>query len=383
MKKNEIYRAYGTDFVDLTLRLLEKAGLWEAVEQKAAALGTDPTELRIALKPNLVCCTPPETGATTHTQIAEAVLLFLRRHGCRRLRITEGSWVGDRTEDAFEYLGWNALAARLGAEVIDCQKQPSFWADCAGMELSLCECVRETDFLINLPVLKGHCQTRVTCALKNLKGLIPNAEKRRFHTMGLHRPIAHLNARIHQDFIVIDHICGDPSFEEGGDPLVRNCVMAARDPVLTDAYAARLLGYGPEEIPYIPLAAELGVGSMDLSELCVVTVEGTSPEELPEARRVLDAAYAVDALDTCSACYGMLLGALTRLKAEYGSLDPITGPIAIGQGWRGRTGRCGVGTCTRLFDLSVPGCPPTEEAIYTVLRAHWFAPGAVTGDGLL
>ena len=49
----------------------------------------------------------------------------------------------------------------------------------AGMELSVCRCVQDFDYLINVPVLKGHCQTRVTCALKNMKGLIPNKEKRR------------------------------------------------------------------------------------------------------------------------------------------------------------------------------------------------------------
>ena len=32
------------------------------------------------------------------------------------------------------------------------------------------------DFLINVPVMKGHCQTKITCALKNMKGLIPNSE---------------------------------------------------------------------------------------------------------------------------------------------------------------------------------------------------------------
>lgn len=62
------------------------------------------------------------------------------------------------------------------------------------MKLNVCERAANIDFLINVPVLKGHCQTKITCALKNMKGLIPNTEKRHFHAMGLHEPIAHLNA---------------------------------------------------------------------------------------------------------------------------------------------------------------------------------------------
>ena len=99
--------------------------------------------------------------------------------------------------------------------------------------------MKDIDFLINVPVLKGHCQTKITCALKNMKGLLPNTEKRHFHAMGLHRPIAHLAKGIRQDFIVVDHICGDLDFEDGGNPVVKNCIMVSRDPVLVDTLRLR------------------------------------------------------------------------------------------------------------------------------------------------
>lgn len=92
------------------------------------------------------------------------------------------------------------------------QKDKGIKRDCRGMKLNVCERAANIDFLINVPVLKGHCQTKITCALKNMKGLIPNTEKRHFHAMGLHEPIAHLNAGLHQDFVVVDNICGDLDF---------------------------------------------------------------------------------------------------------------------------------------------------------------------------
>jgi hypothetical protein len=199
-----------------------------------------------------------------------------------------------------------------------------------------------------------------------MKGLIPNTEKRRFHTMGLHKPIAHLNAGIHQDFIVIDHICGDLSFEEGGSPVVRNCVMAAADPVLTDAYVCSLLGYRTDEVEYIGLAENLGIGSSDLSELRLITCEGEPYEDLP-SHRILDVSYAVDEVDSCSACYGVLIPALDRLREE-GLLDKLPDKVSIGQGHRGKTGKLGVGSCTALFDFCIKGCPPKEEDIYNSLR---------------
>ncbi len=55
-----------------------------------------------------------------------------------------------------------------------------------------------------------------------MKGCIPNKEKRRFHTMGLHKPIAYLNKILKQNLIVVDGIIGgDLNFEEGGETLFR------------------------------------------------------------------------------------------------------------------------------------------------------------------
>lgn len=357
MKKNEIWRSYGTDYRDMTKRLLVQAGLEEMLPEKTA---------RIAVKPNLVTPAPAKFGGTTHPEVVAGIIEFLQERGYGNIVIAEGSWVGDKTAEAFDYCGYNSLASEYGVELIDMQKEKGCETDCGGMNLSICSCVKDWDFLINVPVLKGHCQTNITCALKNMKGLIPNTEKRRFHTMGLHRPIAHLNAGIHQDFIVIDHICGDLDFEEGGSPVVRNCVMAACDPVLVDSYVCSLLGYETEEVPYIGMAEELGIGSTDLADLRLITCEGDPYEDLPKQRH-LDVSYAVDEVDSCSACYGVLIPALDRLREE-GLLDKLPYRISIGQGHKGKTGGLGVGSCTALFDICVKGCPPEEEDIYQQLR---------------
>ena len=55
---------------------------------------------------------------------------------------------------------------------------------CGDMELQICECAKKVDFMINVPVMKGHCQTKITCALKNMKGLLPNKEKTSFSCHG-------------------------------------------------------------------------------------------------------------------------------------------------------------------------------------------------------
>ena len=67
--------------------------------------------------------------------------------------------------------GYDTLAKRYGVALVDAQKEKSVTVDCKGMELHLCNCALQVDYMINVPVMKGHCQTRITCALKNMKGL--------------------------------------------------------------------------------------------------------------------------------------------------------------------------------------------------------------------
>ena len=358
---HRIWKIYGTDYKEMTKKILAAADL-------AVRIGDRKT--RIGIKPNLVVASPAQFGATTHPEVVAGIIEYLQENGFTQIIIAEGSWVGDRTADAFDYCGYISISEKYGVPLVDTQKEKWHEADCGGMKLNITNVVDRIDFLINVPVMKGHCQTRMTCALKNLKGLIPNSEKSRFHRMGLHKPIAHLQRGIHQDFIVVDHICGDLDFEEGGNPVVRNCVMAAADPVLVDAYACFLMQYSVDEVPYIRMAEKLGAGTADLSRADIIRLNtGSEEDELPRRDRILEVSYAVEEVDSCSACYGNLVHALTRLREE-GLLDKLTDRIAIGQGMQGRTGTLGVGRCTEKFDTCIMGCPPDAEKIYRELKEY-------------
>lgn len=333
MKKDEIFVIYGEAYRKMTKELLEAAGLSEMIGDR---------NKRIGIKPNLVSASVASEGATTHPEVVEGLIEYLQEHGFYHLAIMEGSWVGAKTKEAFALCGYEKLARRYDVELIDAQKEKPVTVDCKGMELHLCSCALQVDYLINVPVMKGHCQTRITCALKNMKGLIPNAEKRRFHTMGLHKPIGHLAVGIHQDFILVDSICGDLSFEDGGNPTVMNRLFAAADPVLCDAYVCRLLNYETKEIPYIGLAEQLGAGCADMDKALVR--ELNVPEHmimLPDKERVMRLREMTEEVDSCSACYGYLLPALDMLEKE-GLLKDFPDKICIGQGFRKKTGSWGL-----------------------------------------
>ena len=361
MNKNDIYAIYGTEYKEMTKELLEQANLQEQVANKNS---------RIGIKPNLVSPSEASWGATTHPEVVAGIIEYLQKYGFTNIVMLEGSWVGDKTQDSVEVCGYDVLSEQYDVPFLDMQKDTASIHDCAGLELKICDQARALDFLINVPVMKGHCQTKITCALKNMKGLIPNTEKRHFHAMGLHKPIAHLAAGLHQDFIVVDNICGDWDFEDGGNPVVMNRILVGSDPVLIDAWVCEQMGYQVEEVPYIVEAEKIGAGCADWTKANFV--ELNQPEQVAEVskkRKIVELRDAVEEVESCSACYGYLIPALDQLKKE-GLLEKLDVKIAIGQGYRGKTGELGIGQCTHKFKHHLGGCPPTEQQIYEFLKNY-------------
>jgi len=364
MQKNEILVIYGGDISAMTKSLAMEADL-------AGLIGYH--RKRIGLKPNLVVARPASEGATTHSEIAAGLIAYLKENGFNNLAILEGAWVGASTSQAFSACGYAALAKETGAALIDTKKDASRSCDCKGLSIEVCESALEIDFMINLPVMKGHCQTLLTCALKNNKGVIPDREKRRFHSLGLTKPIAHLNTVVRNDFIVVDGICGDLDFEEGGNPVYGGRLFAARDPVLCDTWAAAQMGYTVADIPYIGLAEKLGVGSADLRAARIrelntcqsaqgsAVIAPTTP-----SGKVRALASRITGDKACSACYAALIFALSRLGPK--EISRFREKIGVGQGFRDKKGAIGVGQCCSAFDAYCPGCPPSGADILEFLR---------------
>jgi len=204
-----------------------------------------------------------------------------------------------------------------------------------------------------------------------MKGCIPNSEKRRFHTMGLHKPIAYLNKLIKQTLVIVDGMNGDLNFEEGGNLVQMNRIIAGKDPVLIDAYAAQLIGFGIEEVPYIAMAEDIGVGTTDLANADIVELnKDKGSRKIKPSRRVAQLSKHIIEDAACSACYGSLIHALERLH-EKNLLNQLKEKLYIGQNFKNkRHDGLGIGTCTSGFDRCVKGCPPKARDIVEYLERY-------------
>ncbi len=360
MQKEAVYAIYGND---------ARAMAYEAMRCVDAKSLIPSLTCAIVIKPNLVVAKPAEDGATTHPGVVEGIIEYLKENGYRNVSIIESSWVGDSTLRAYDRCGYNALSRKTGVPLYDLKSDDTVSVGSKELNLRICKKAAEADFFINVPVLKAHCQTLLTCALKNLKGIIPDSEKRRYHTLGIHRPVALLNAVIRPNLHVVDALCGDLTFEEGGNPVPMHRLLIGRDPVLIDSYGAALIGLSPDEVPYISMAKELGIGSLftgkELVDLNRPEQDATS---FALSRRSSALLKPVKQDQACSACLGALVHALNR-QEESGRRNR-TG-ICIGQGFKQKPGDgIGIGFCCAQFKDHVPGCPPSAKDILDFLESH-------------
>ena len=59
-----------------------------------------------------------------------------------------------------------------------------------------------------------------------------------------------------------------------------------------------------------------------------------------------------------------------QVDKEEGLLQELHEKICIGQGYRGKSGALGVGSCTSGFACNLKGCPPTDEQMYEFLKQY-------------
>ncbi|MDR0463873.1 MAG: DUF362 domain-containing protein [Treponema sp.] len=322
-------------------------------------------EHSVSLKPNLVSPKPSNMGSTTHSEVLEGIILFLKDFGIRNINIIENSSFGQSAKQAFKVCGYETLSKKYGVPLIDLGDDRFVTLKHSGYELKISEKALNTDFLINVPVLKAHSQTRLTCCMKNLKGCMPQSEMRRFHSLGLHKPIVALNALLKTGYCVVDGICGDLSFEEGGTPVEANRVIAGQNPLTVDSYCAELIGYKPDDIEYLSIGKKMMLGEYYSGKTNIVELNGDrKPLNQAKSERIADRYRGQITEDSaCSVCYAALIFALHRS-------DFRGDKICIGQGFKGKSADCpGIGDCTRNFRLHAGGCPPKASDIISFLKS--------------
>ena len=328
----------------------------------------------IVIKPNLVASRKDWIGVDTDPRVIESLVKCLKERGVQRITVGDGSGMGNSATKAFDYCGYRDLSARYGFRLVDLErdefiKKPvSIEGPFKSLEIS--RTVLECDFFINVPVMKAHNETLITCSLKNLKGTMSRSMKTAFHSAGLHKAIAQLNSVLVPDLIVVDGLRGDLHSESGHDPVAMDRIIMGTNPVEVDSVVADTLGYTPRAIRHIAYSADAGLGMCDLEKIKIHFLNRPSTKErfTPPVHYTKRFPCHISAEGACCTCVGNFVFALERLKEQGVLREGLS--FLIGQNSKMTADTKGltiaVGQCASKVegvDLRIDGCPPSARKI--------------------
>jgi uncharacterized protein (DUF362 family) len=226
----------------------------------------------VVIKPNIcVAYHTYEYAATTNPWVVGTVVKMCFEAGANSVKVMDYPF-GGTAQEAYVKSGIQEQVKAAGGEMA---YMPGFkyvtTALPGAVDLKKTDIfgdILNADVLINLPIAKHHSLARLTIGMKNMMGVIRN---RSMMHANLGDRLTDLNAFLRPKLTLVDAtrilMANGPSGGDLGDVKQLDTVIAGVDVVATDSYATTLFGLQPEDIPYIKVASERGLGRSDLANL--------------------------------------------------------------------------------------------------------------------
>jgi len=236
---------------------------------------------RVLIKPNMAFDRRHPFAANTNPWLVGAVVEMCVAAGAGRVRVMDHPFARDHLPP-YRNSGIMDAASEAGAEVVFVDKTRFVEVpipDGVGIKswpmLKDVYYQDETDVLINMPIAKHHSRSRLTMATKNVMGMA-GGERGALH-VDIHNKLVDLNRAVKIDLIILDAYrtlrrhgpTGGRLADVDNSKEQSRRIVACTDFVSVDAYGATLFGLEPEELGYVKIAHESGMGRMDWSQRSV------------------------------------------------------------------------------------------------------------------
>lgn len=329
---------------------------------------------QVLVKPNIAL---PNSLDCTNPQVTWATAKIFADFGCDVL-IGEDSAIPASEQDAYAFYRIHEIAERAGARVVSLRQGGTSKVKVPGAaffrELAVSRIALEAAMVISVACLKSVNVTNVSLSVKNMKGVLPGAWKRKFHCEGLNQGIVDLNKALRPGLAIVDATLGRDMIRKVCYP--SGLIFAGKDPVAVDAVCTRYMGFDPAEVPHLRLAAEAGVGTIDPA---AIDIKGESLEAVAGKFRFAppnDPFQLAEASNgkiqiiqgqPCSACLNELGQFLSMYSDYFRDHEPISilvGPSADASAVPAGRRIIYYGNCLksrrRGKTLLIRGCPPNE-----------------------
>ncbi|MEN8223915.1 MAG: DUF362 domain-containing protein [Bacteroidota bacterium] len=233
---------------------------------------------KVIVKPNIGWDAVPERAANTNPELIGRIIQRCFEAGAESVSVFDNTC--DEWKKCYTNSGIEQEVKEAGGVIVPGNSE-SYYKDVkitegkSLTETKVHELILNSDVFINVPVLKSHSSAKLTMAMKNLMGVV--WDRRWWHKNDLHQCIADYTTFRKPDLNVIDAYRvmkrNGPRGVSADDVIMLDSMIISRDIVAADAAATKIFGLEPEDIPYIVIADEMGVGTKDLSKLNIKRIK--------------------------------------------------------------------------------------------------------------
>lgn len=231
----------------------------------------------VVVKPNIGWDVIPERAANTNPELVAAIVRQCLAAGARRVNVfdhTCDNWQRSYTNSGIEKAVTDAGGRMIPGNFERNYRDITIAGAVRLKEAKVHEQILDNDVFINVPVLKHHSSTSLTIAMKNLMGIV--FDRRFWHRNDLHQCIADFCLWRKPDLNIIDAMLvmtrNGPRGTSTADLVRKNSLLVSHDIVAVDAASALIFGEQPQNVGYMRIAQEMGIGSLDLSKLNIQRV---------------------------------------------------------------------------------------------------------------
>ncbi|NOW06637.1 DUF362 domain-containing protein [Clostridium beijerinckii] len=332
----------------------------------------------VLLKPNWVSGQDYSTGAVTHPELIKSCIQSVLKCGIKKVYVGDSSMVGMKTDDAINISGLKELESKR-VKIIDFKKSEYNYLGIPNAlryrRLGFPKELLEAQFVINLPALKTHDYLPVTLGLKNMKGVLSDLDKRRFHTLGLEEGIIDTNRIALADLTIIDGIIGmEGDGPINGIPANSKVLIASLDPLAAEIVAIKIMGLEDVYMRYIDMAYDAGFGEKNIENINIVgdsisSVEKKFVRSNLSRRNLGNGKVNVCQESACSTCRFIIEQSLSQHKVKLLDANKNIN-FYCGSSYninKNIENSIGIGNCAKAgegkFTYFVSGCPPRRKDI--------------------
>jgi uncharacterized protein (DUF362 family) len=229
----------------------------------------------VVIKPNIAWDRTPEQAANTNPELVAEVVRQCWQAGAKRVIVTDVSC--NEAQRCFHRSGIEAAARAAGAEVVLPDPEKFREVDMGGVVLKSWPVFApflDADKILNLPIAKHHELTGATLGMKNWYGIL-GGQRNRLHQQ-IHQSLADLAGFMLPTLTIMDCyrilLRNGPTGGNLEDVALKKTIVAGTDPVALDAYVAKAYwNLDAEHLPYLQLAANRGLGTVEFEKLAIKT----------------------------------------------------------------------------------------------------------------